>query len=113
MLIDIPTANAERDTAWDVVKNLCSSLSFFDFDIELKTNAEIFKAHAERERGTLEGFSPAKGPPTLGSWSPFSAIFAALNLAVIDTVMDHVNVHVDYQLLRVAVPSQWRTNTCG
>ena len=45
----------------------------------------------------------------------FSAFFAALNLAVIDTVMGHVNVHIDSsnKLLRVAVPSQWRTDTCG
>ena len=36
----------------------------------------------------------------------FSAFFAALNLAVIDTVMGHVNVHIDCKLFRVAVPSQ-------
>ena len=43
----------------------------------------------------------------------FSAFCAALNLAVIDTVMGHENAHTDChfdKLLRVAVPSQLRVS---
>ena len=51
-------------------------------------------------RGTLGGFCPASGPPTPQKlWSIFSAFFAALKLAVIDTVMEHANVHTDCHLI--------------
>ena len=52
-------------------------------------------------RGTSGGFSPAGGPAnTLRSWSPFFCIFAALNLAVIGTVMR--NVHIECHLKAVS-----------
>ena len=45
------------------------------------------------------GVSTGRGPPTpQKSESIFSTFFAALNLAVIDTVMGHVNAHIDCHL---------------
>ena len=40
-----------------------------------------------------------KTSPPLRNWSSFFSIFAALNLAVLDTVMGHVNVHIDCHLI--------------
>ena len=45
-------------------------------------------------------FSPRLGPATPSEVGVhFSAFVAALNLAVIDTVMGYVNVHIDYHLI--------------
>ena len=45
------------------------------------------------------GFSPGWGPPPPQKLESIFSTFAALNLAVIDTVMGHVNVHMDFHLI--------------
>ena len=42
---------------------------------------------------------PLAAHQLLRGWSPFFGIFAAVNWAVIDTVMAHVNVHIDCHLI--------------
>ena len=47
-----------------------------------------------------EVFCPARGPPLpMKLESIFRIFFEALNLAVIDTIMGHVNVHIDCDLI--------------
>ena len=50
-------------------------------------------------RGTFGGFCHHRPHQPSEVGVLFSAFFAALNLAVIDTVMGHVNVHIDCHLI--------------
>ena len=55
-------------------------------------------------------FLPRKGRQPLRSWSPFFGIFAALNLAVIDTVMGHINAYRDCRLISCYAASLYRAS---
>ena len=63
----------------------------------MKESVQLSAEYAARH---FLGVSPGRGPPTpQKSESIFSTFFAALNLAVIDTVMGHVNAHIDCHLM--------------
>ena len=47
----------------------------------------------------LSGPSPGRGPPTPQKLESFFRLFAALNLAVIGSLVIHVNVHIDCHLI--------------
>ena len=62
-----------------------------------QVNSEGYEGYAARHFGT---FLPRKGPANPSEVGVhFFDIFAALDSAVIDTVMGHVNVHIDCHLI--------------
>ena len=60
--------------------------------------ADLLRGSAECAARRVGRFPPIGARQPLRSWSPFFVIFEALNSPVIDTVMGHVNVRIDYHL---------------
>ena len=91
----------------------CNTANYVPFVVPGLSTSSLTTSQRNTLRGNFLVFPVVGARQPLRSWSPFFDIFAALNLAVIDTVMGHVNVHSGQSSdkpLRVAVPSQLRVS---